>query len=330
MKTSRFSLTPLVAALAFAGCTTMPEVNSQLAQARSDYSAAQANPHVVSLAGGELKTAGESLDRANQASDKHEDAAVVNRLAYLADQQVALAQETARRRYAEFSVANASTEHDRALLDAETREADNAERSAETAQRSAEIAQRESEASQRSAEASQLQSAVQQQIQLQRLVASDAQSGAEAARLETNEAQARSRRLEERLGDLEAKKTNRGMVITLGDVLFDANRSEMKAGGMRSTQKLADFLRQYTHRTVMIEGYTDSRGDNDRNQALSQQRAASVRTALLEMGVGSERIAAHGYGESYPVAANNTAAGRQENRRVEIIVSDDSGRILAR
>lgn len=80
----------------------------------------------------------------------------------------------------------------------------------------------------------------------------------------------------------------------------------------------------------MIEGYTDSSGNNERNQELSEQRATSVRAALLDMGIGNERIATRGYGESYPVASNDTAAGRQLNRRVEIIVSDDSGRIAPR
>lgn len=336
MRTNRFALTTLVAALVLAGCSTMPERNSRLEQARGDYSAAQSDPRVVSLAGGELRQAGETLDRANQASNRREDAAVVDQLAYLADQQVALAQETARRRDAELSAANANAERERARLDARDassaqRNAESAQRQSEISQRNAETAQRQSEAAQRSAEASQQQSeALQRQADLQRQVTTGAQFNADAARLETQEAQARSRQLEERLRDLEARKTNRGMVITLGDVLFDSNRSQLKSGGIRDAQKLADFLRQYPQRTVMIEGYTDSSGNNERNQELSEQRATSVRAALLDMGIGNERIATRGYGESYPVASNDTAAGRQLNRRVEIIVSDDSGRIAPR
>ena len=120
------------------------------------------------------------------------------------------------------------------------------------------------------------------------------------------------------------------MVITLGDVLFDTNRAELKSGGMRNVQKLAAFFKQYPQRKVLIEGYTDSTGSNDHNQVLSQDRAQSVRTALVNMGTVAERITARGYGESYPVGDNATLAGRQLNRRVEIIVSDDSGVLTPR
>jgi outer membrane protein OmpA-like peptidoglycan-associated protein len=300
---------------------------------------------VVSLAGGELKQAGETLDKANRASDKREDTAVVDRLAYLADQQVALAQETARRRDAELTAANANTERERARLDARTQEAGNAQRNAESAQRQSEnsqrlaqnaqvqseAAQRNAEASQRQSEASQRQSEIsQRQSDAQRQAATEAQFNAEAVRLQSQGAQVRAEELEARLKDLEARKTSRGMVITLGDVLFDTNRSQLRSVGMHDARKVADFLRQYPERRVLIEGYTDSSGTDGRNQELSEQRATSVRTALLDMGVASERIASHGFGESYPVAGNDTAAGRQLNRRVEIIVSDDSGRIAPR
>ena len=80
----------------------------------------------------------------------------------------------------------------------------------------------------------------------------------------------------------------------------------------------------------MIEGFTDSTGSDGLNQRLSDRRADSVRTALLGMGMNSERITSRGYGEAYPVAGNDTAAGRQLNRRVELVVSDDDGKIAPR
>ena len=132
------------------------------------------------------------------------------------------------------------------------------------------------------------------------------------------------------LKDLEAKKTDRGMVVTLGDVLFDTNESRLKSGGVRNVQKLADFFKQYPQRTVMIEGFTDSVGGAGPNQTLSDNRAAAVRSALLGMGVTNDRMTSRGFGESYPVASNDNAAGRQMNRRVEIIVSDESGKIAPR
>jgi outer membrane protein OmpA-like peptidoglycan-associated protein len=324
MKNRRFLPMTLVAVAVLAGCSTLPASDSLLAQARNDYSNAQANPQVTSLAAGELKQASDSLDRANNASSKGERSALVDHLAYVAKQQVAIAQETARQKAAELAVANASAERDRVRLAARTREADLAQRSAEASQRSAEAAQRQSEASQRSAEAAQRQAAAERQA------ANDAQLSAQAARQQAQDAESRARQLEAQLKDLEAKKTDRGMVITLGDVLFDTNQAQLKSGAMRNVQKLADFFKQYPQRKVMIEGFTDSTGSNSSNQDLSDKRAQSVRTALLDMGVGADRIKWRGYGESYPVASNDTVAGRQLNRRVEIVVSDDSGAIAPR
>ena len=132
------------------------------------------------------------------------------------------------------------------------------------------------------------------------------------------------------MADLAAKKTARGMVITMGDVLFGTDLARLNAEGMRSAQKLADVLQQNPQRTVLVEGFTDSTGATAHNQALSERRAAAVQNALLELGVARERVAIRGFGESYPVAANDTAQNRQLNRRVEIVLSDNSGKISNR
>ena len=345
MKNHRVLPSSFILVAALAGCSTLPATDSPLAQARSAYSEAQANPQVMTFAPGELRQAGESLDRANNASNKGESSARIDHLAYVAKQQVAVAQETAAQKEAESMVAHASAERDRVRLEARTREANSAQRSAEysqrqseASQRSAEASRRQSEASQRSAEASQRQSeasqrsaeASQRQSGVERQAANDAQLNAQAARLQTQDAESRSRQLEAQLQELQAKKTDRGMVITLGDVLFDTNQAQLKSGGVRSIQKLADFFNEYPQRKVLIEGFTDSTGSDGRNQELSVRRVESVRTALLGMGIGADRISSRGYGESYPVAGNDTAAGRQLNRRVEMVVSDESGNIAPR
>jgi outer membrane protein OmpA-like peptidoglycan-associated protein len=341
---SAFPMTLLAIAM-LAGCASTPAPDSMLVQARSDYSSAQANPQVTTFAAGELKQASDSLDKANSASAKGEKLAVVDHLAYVAKQQVGIARETASQKAAEQAVANAASERDKVRLEARTREADRAVLSAQAAQRSSEASMRASEASQRQSEASQQSAlaaqqqsqasqrdaeAAQRQASAERLAATDAQVAAMAARQQAQDAESRSRDLEMQLKTLEAKKTDRGMVVTLGDVLFDTNQAQLKAGGMRSVQKLADFFKQYPLRKVMIEGFTDSTGGSGRNQTLSDDRAQSVRVALVGMGVGTERITSRGYGESYPVAGNDSAAGRQLNRRVEIVVSDDNGNISPR
>ncbi|MFP5419759.1 MAG: OmpA family protein, partial [Gammaproteobacteria bacterium] len=121
---------------------------------------------------------------------------------------------------------------------------------------------------------------------------------------------------------------DRGMVITLGDVLFNTNQAQLSAGGINNVTKLADFLNKYPQRKVLIEGHTDSTGSASYNQALSERRAEAVQKALTERGIDGGRIAMRGYGKSSPVANNETAAGRQLNRRVEIVLSDDGGNIV--
>ena len=157
-----------------------------------------------------------------------------------------------------------------------------------------------------------------------------ARMNAHDARQQTEDAQNRSAELQAKLDALKAKKTDRGMVVTLGDVLFDTDKAQLKSGGVRNLQKLADFFQQYPQRNVLIEGFTDSTGSGDHNQQLSERRAESVRTALLGMGMSQDRITWRGYGEAHPVAGNDTAAGRQQNRRVEMVVSEDDGKIVPR
>jgi outer membrane protein OmpA-like peptidoglycan-associated protein len=281
-----------------------------LEEARSDYRAAQNNPQTVNLAAGELKQAGDALNKANDAWSKRENSAEVDHLAYLAKQRVAIAQETAKQKVAEMSVTNANMARDQVRLAARTQEADTAQRSAAAAQRQAEESQRQSEASQRQSEASQRQS--------------------EASQQQAKDAETRASQLEAQLKDLNAKKTDRGMVITIGDVLFDTNKAQLKSGGMRSVEKLAGFFKQYPQRKALVEGFTDSTGSESTNQELSDRRANAVRAALVDMGVSSDRIATHGYGEAYPVAGNDSAGSRQLNRRVEIILSNDDGNIAPR
>ena len=121
------------------------------------------------------------------------------------------------------------------------------------------------------------------------------------------------------------------MVITLGDVLFGINKSELKSGGMHNVQKLADFLKEYPKHKVLIEGYTDSTGSAEHNQKLSERRANSVQAALVsQMGISQDRITTRGYGEEFPVAKNDSTSNRQMNRRVEIIISDENGTLSPR
>ena len=135
---------------------------------------------------------------------------------------------------------------------------------------------------------------------------------------------AETERVQKELKDLQAKQTDRGMVLTLGDVLFDTGRATLKPGAYTTIDRLAQVLNSSHASRVVIEGHTDSQGSDTMNQELSQQRAQSVESALLQRGVSGSQIRSVGKGESMPVAGNDTASGRQANRRVELIFSQDA------
>ncbi len=162
--------------------------------------------------------------------------------------------------------------------------------------------------------------------------AEQARIAADQARLQANAAtqvavasQQQAAALQDQLAALQAKQTDRGMVLTLGDVLFDTGKASLKPGAMRTIDDLAAFMQQHPERRVLIEGYTDSVGSESVNQDLSERRANAVRDALALRNVAFDRVQVHGLGERYPVASNDTSAGRQQNRRVEVVFSGDAG-----
>jgi outer membrane protein OmpA-like peptidoglycan-associated protein len=141
---------------------------------------------------------------------------------------------------------------------------------------------------------------------------------------EADAAKLKSDALQAQLTALQAKPTDRGMVLTLGDVLFSSGRSDLKAGGVANLDRLVSFLGQAPERSVRIEGHTDDRGGQGLNQALSQKRADSVALYLTGRGVASSRVTSVGEGYNSPVADNSTEAGRQANRRVEVIIQNSA------
>ncbi|HEU0201299.1 MAG TPA: OmpA family protein [Burkholderiaceae bacterium] len=157
-----------------------------------------------------------------------------------------------------------------------------------------------------------------------------AQQEADAARREALAAAERAEKSRQEMQALAAKPTPHGMVVTLSDVLFDTGSANLKPGAKRKLDQLAEFMKQHSERKLRIEGFTDSTGSVDTNQVLSERRAAAVRTALIERGVAPERVETVGYGPAFPVASNADAAGRQQNRRVEIVISDEQGNLARR
>lgn len=310
MKNIRTNLLLASAVLLISACASNPKSTSLLDQVRVDYVQAQSNPKIATYAALEMQSATEALAKANAAAKERESLETLDKLAYLAKQKIALATEVASRKSSESDIAGSAAIRDQVRLDQRTLQVDQARMKAEDAERSAQAA--------RDAAAA----ATQQKNMAQ---ANEAQAQRLAA-----EASAKNLQLEAQLAELSAKKTVRGLVITLGDVLFGTDLARLNADGLHMAQRLATILQQNPQRVVLVEGFADSTGNTRHNQELSERRAMAVRDALLDLGVARERISQRGYGESYPVAANDTAQNRQLNRRVEIVLSDDRGVIMPR
>lgn len=302
-------LTIVMAALVAAGCASVSTPPPALVEARSAVNTAAANPNVLANAPLELKKANEALGRADQALAKGDDVDV-NHNAYLATQHARTAIAAGNAKASEDLIKTAEVERERARADAREREAQRARSSAASARADARDARADAN-SQRE------QTAVAQQQ------AANATGQAAAA-------EARAAGLERQLLALEALKTDRGMVITLGDVLFEFNRAEVKPSAQARMAQLADFLKQYPDRRVSIEGHTDNIGTAAYNTELSQRRAEAIKSQLIGLGIASDRIATVGYGKDFPVASNDTDTNRAINRRVEVVISEPGQTVRSR
>jgi outer membrane protein OmpA-like peptidoglycan-associated protein len=283
---------PMAVAAILAGCASAPERNDQLDQARAQVQSLSQDPLATQAASRELTEARERLQQAESALEERKPAAQVTHFAYLAARNAESGLARVEEARAKERVAQGEAERNRVLLQARTQEAEQAKAQATVAEATA---QAQSEA-------------------------------ADAAREEAMAARADAEAISQQLAALQAQETKRGMVMTLSDVLFDTGAARLKPGADLALNRLADFMKENDGMRIIIEGHTDSRGDESYNQELSRRRGLAVADALSSRGVAQGRVEVVGRGEAYPVANNDTSAGRQENRRVEIIFSDQGGR----
>ena len=284
--------TAVASILLAAACTTAPVKPDGAAEARVKLTQLQSDPNLASRAAAAIKDADAAVRTAEQPELNKELAA---HRVYLADRKVDTAKALAETRFAEDQRAGLTAQRDSARLDARTHEADAAKGQAAIAR--AEGAE-------------------------QRVAADQARSEANTAQLAAASSEQQAAELQRQINVLQAKPTDRGLVLTLGDVLFTTGRADLKPGATGNLNKLVAFLDKYPDRSVAIQGYTDSVGTEDYNQRLSERRADSVKSYLTGQGIGSTRLSALGKGRSDPVADNDSAAGRQQNRRVEVIISN--------
>lgn len=315
--------------LGLAGCASTPRDSAQLESARAAVHRAEAQGDVAGPAKSDLDAARSNLALAESAQDKGKPASQVDNYAYIAEQSALAAIARHESVMLQKRVEAAEGERSRVLLEAREREAKMAQHKAETAEMEAARVQHLAVQQAAALDRTQQQlNATTSQLNAANvaLIDKSLQLDAKASELQAkaSELDASNAALKE-LEGMNARRTDRGMVLVLDDVLFDTGSATMNTGADRSLQLIAEFLRRNENARLLVEGHTDSVGDEGYNQQLSERRAASVASRLAQYGIASSRISAVGLGEAFPVTGNATAAGRQQNRRVEIVFSDNRG-----
>jgi outer membrane protein OmpA-like peptidoglycan-associated protein len=254
--------------------------NADIQRARTSLLLAQQDSQVVTYAPAQLREAEQTLDRAERLWNDTGNRIEVAHLSYIAEQQANIAVAKAQESVAEAEARRLADEREQVRLSMRAREAEFANERAR-----------------------------------------EATIRAQEATARAQEATTRAQLIERELTGLHARDTERGLVMTLPeDTWFEYNRAELRPGATHDLYPLVTYLREHPDRTLLIEGYTDNLGSESYNLDLSRFRAGAVQDFLVHNGITSNRIIAYGYGEAHPVASNDTAVGRQQNRRVEIIL----------
>lgn len=297
-----------------AGCAGSGAPNTELEQARVAVNRAEQNPRVVQLAPVPLADAREALARADVAWKAGKDKREVEHLAYIARRQALTAEARARVASAEKAAELAGGQRSESIIESRERELARTREALATSKEKTTAAETQAQTAEEITE-------------MERLRATQAEATLESKREQetqreeqTAQAKLQLEKLQTELAELKPRMTDRGMVLTLQDVLFDTGKAHVKPGADRSLDRLARFLKENPGYRVMIEGHTDSRGDDEFNQDLSERRADSVRREMVRRGLAQGTMDSAGFGESRPIASNDSPGGRQINRRVEFVI----------
>jgi outer membrane protein OmpA-like peptidoglycan-associated protein len=282
---TKLALTAALTAGLGACATTPPGPPPEVVRLQNELNRLHDDPRIAPNAPNELRDA-DTLVSSLAMNGRNLEVRDYQHRIYIADRLIETAEAEGLARYAEVRAHDLGAERDRLLVDSRTHQLRNAQVAAADAQANAMQAREDANVARADAAAS--------------------RSEAEVLRAD--------------LSDLQAQQTQRGFVVTLGDVLFEVDRSELKPGATRTIDQLANALNDDRRSTIAIEGHTDSTGNPQHNVDLSLHRAEAVKSYLVQRGVDPSRITTQGLGEDYPVASNATEAGRQQNRRVEVVV----------
>jgi outer membrane protein OmpA-like peptidoglycan-associated protein len=281
--------------LFIAGCGPSQKemmAKDQMDRAKKAYAEAKANPNVEAYAPMELQEAGKAVQEAEKAKETED----ILQMSYIAERKTQFAVTTADGKVAERDIDKLNVEKAEMNARKQTLEAERARKEA----------------------AAETEKAAKAKLQ-----AEQAKSAAEREAAKAAKAKAESDQLMKELASLKAQQTERGIVLTIGDVLFATGKADLSANADKSVAKLAEFLKKNPNRNVLIEGHTDSVGKDDSNLALSQKRADSVKDKLVAGGIEAGRITTVGYGKKFPMASNDTKAGKAQNRRVEVVILNE-------
>jgi outer membrane protein OmpA-like peptidoglycan-associated protein len=281
--------------LFIAGCGPSQKemmAKDQMDRAKKAYAEAKANPNVEAYAPMELQEAGKAVQEAEKAKETED----ILQMGYIAERKTQFATTIADGKVAERDIDKLNVEKAEMNARKQTLEAEKA----------------------RVAAAAETEKAAKAKLQ-----AEQAKSAAEMEAAKAAKAKAESDQLMKELANLKAQQTERGIVLTIGDVLFATGKADLSANADKSVAKLSEFLKKNPKRNVLIEGHTDSVGKDDSNLALSQKRADSVKAKLVADGIEAGRITTVGYGKKFPVASNDTKAGKAQNRRVDVVILNE-------
>jgi outer membrane protein OmpA-like peptidoglycan-associated protein len=299
MRSRHTLIAAAVAAVLLSGCATTPVEPDGAAILRARLTQLQSDPQL----GGRAPLAMEQANVAVTAAERPEPDKVLSaHLLFMADRKISIAQAEAQSKLAVDQRKGLAEQREAMRLQARTQEADAANRRANWAQANA-------------ADQQQIADAANSRAAMAQANASDQAQQADAARAAAED-------LQRQIDGLQARVTDRGLVLTLGDVLFASGSANLNSGGDAHLGRLAAFLNKYMDRNVQIVGYTDNIGGEDYNLGLSQRRADAVKFYLVNQGVESVRVSSSGMGKGSPVADNSSATGRQQNRRVEVIIQN--------
>jgi len=316
----------LLVAAGATGCTTAPKKDLALEQVRAQLEELESDKDLSGYAPLSLSEAERALRQAETATNSTQRIHLI----YMADRRIQIARAVAQREQLEDELVRLERERNDLLVRASQMEAEQARLEAERArmmsQATAEDAERARQealaAQQREAESERSALQAREEAEQAKALAASSVTAAQLARREADLALQQADTLRRQLENLQLRQTESGVVVTLGDVLFESGETGLRDEAMASLVEVVDLLQSEPEKLIRIEGHTDSTGSADANLRISEQRANAVYEALVSLGVDADRITVAGMGEDFPIASNDTEEGRAQNRRVDVILLD--------